>query len=90
MSKKFYKPKLNPILHNLSKQKTEEEKRPNHPKFMTSSELAKIEWSGVRENKISGEYEFWILGEIKERVSGMAVAADPGILERKHRELFAL
>jgi hypothetical protein len=37
-------------------------KRPDHPDFMDSSELAGIEFSGLRHNSISDYMEFWVLG----------------------------
>lgn len=85
-----YRPKLNPILHNLSKSVSGEDKRPNHFKFMTAGELAKAEWSGVRENPLTKDIEYWVLGEIKARVTAEQAAADPGILEKAHRELFGM
>ena len=44
---------------------TEKFQRPDHEDFRTHSELKKIEFSGVRHNSISMEWEIWILGEIK-------------------------
>lgn len=38
-------------------------KRPNHPDFMDSSELAKIEFTGVRHNSLSHYQEMWVLGK---------------------------
>lgn len=47
--------------------KEEEFKRPDHNDFRTTSELKSLEFSGVRNNSITNEWEIWILGEIKGR-----------------------
>jgi len=39
--------------------------RPDHSDFKDRMELQKEKWSGVRANSISGDIEFWVLGEIK-------------------------
>lgn len=45
--------------------RTENFKRPDHPDFMDSSELKKKEFSGVRLNKISQEWEIWTVGDLR-------------------------
>jgi hypothetical protein len=70
--------------------KTESFKRPNHPDFMTSSELKKIEFSGVRKNEHVLEWEFWILGEVRKTVHFTEVAKDQYALTRAHVELFQM
>ena len=82
--------KLNPILHNLSKAASGEDKRSDHPDFATSSELKKREWSGVRLNSITDTYEFWVAGEIRKTLPMVAVQADYMSLERAHVELFGI
>lgn len=82
--------KLNPILHNLSKAASGEDKRPDHPDFLTTSELKKKEWSGLRLNSLIDTYEFWVAGEIKKTIGVMAVKADYMALERAHVELFGI
>lgn len=42
--------------------------RPNHADFMDSSELKKIEFSGLRHNSISDCMEIWVLGERRREV----------------------
>jgi len=39
--------------------------RPNHPDFMSGSELTKIEFSGIRENSITGDVEIWTAGDLR-------------------------
>ncbi len=84
--------KLNTIIRSVNTangySKTEEFKRPNHPDFMTSSELKTAEWSGVRQNMVSREWEFWICGEIKKRVHENEVLKDPLALSHAHLQLF--
>lgn len=90
MNRKNPTHKLNTIIRTVGSTpwKTEDFKRPNHPDFMTSSELAKAKWSGVRQNEILREWEFWILGEIKARVTEAQAQQNPLILEKTHLELF--
>ncbi len=80
--------KHNNIIRGVDGGKTESFKRPNHPDFMTSSELKKMEWTGVRQNEITREWEFWIVGEIKERVHESV--ATPAKLLQVHLDLFGL
>ncbi len=82
--------KLNPILHNLAASISGEMKRSNHPDFATTTELKAKEWSGLRHNSLSMEYEFWVVGEIKARVSDMTVASEPFALEKAHSLLFGI
>ena len=39
--------------------------RPDHPDFKTESELRKANWSGIRINSMTNEWEIWIDGERK-------------------------
>jgi hypothetical protein len=43
----------------------EEFKRPDHPDFKDSKELAKLGWSGIRHNSITDYMELWVDGERK-------------------------
>lgn len=79
--------KLNTIMRTLGG-KTEHFKRPNHPDFLTTEELKKIEFSGVRQNEITREWEFWLVGEIKAVLSEAAVQADNSLLAKTHVEIF--
>lgn len=69
---------------------TEEFKRPDHPDFALTSELIAQEFSGVRFYQVTGDFEFWILGEIVKTVSKAAVEMDPALLYRAHNEVFHL
>lgn len=63
-------------------------KRPNHVDFMTSAEHKKNKTTGIRKNDMAMEYEFWILGEIVQKVSFKEVATTPEALEKAHLEVF--
>ena len=80
--------KHNNIIKHVSTWESEGFQRPNHPDFMDSSELKRMEWTGVRQNEISREWEFWIVGEIKERVH--ETVATPQKLKQVHMDLFGL
>lgn len=80
--------KHNNIIKKVSTWESENFKRPNHPDFMTSSELKAAQWTGVRQNEISREWEFWIVGEIKARIP--EAEATPQKLHDTHIELFGL
>jgi len=84
------KAKLNPILFNLSKSITEDVKRPDHPDFLTSSELKAKEWSGVRLNSLIDTFEFWVAGEVRKTIAAELVRADYMLLEKAHVELFGI
>ena len=43
----------------------EDFRRPNHPDFLTSSELKRIEFSGIRHNSITNNIEIWTLGDLR-------------------------
>jgi hypothetical protein len=69
---------------------TESFKRPDHPDFALTSELKKQEFSGVRFYEATGDFEFWILGEVVKRVTKVAVELDPSLLYKAHNEVFQL
>lgn len=86
--KKTFNFKHNNIIKHVTNWESGEFKRPDHPDFMTSTELKKAEWTGVRQNEISREWEFWIVGEIKKRIP--EAEAFPDVLHAAHIELFGL
>lgn len=63
-------------------------KRPNHPDFKTSSELKQAKFTGLRENNMALEYEFWVLGEIRKTVKFIDAQKDPMALQKAHMEVF--
>lgn len=64
--------------------------RPNHPDFMTSSELAKIEFTGIRHNSITNDCEFWILGNLEKKVTKEEVLMNGTAISRAWEEIFGL
>jgi hypothetical protein len=80
--------KLNNIIKKVSNWESGEFKRPNHPDFMTSSELSVIEFSGIRQNEITRTWEFWVGGKIAASLS--EEAATPQALRKMHTDLFLL
>lgn len=81
MDAKDYKP-----IRKYKKAESLEFKRPDHPDFMDSSELKKKEFSGVRVNKISNEWEIWTVGELKAH----GPAADQVAFMQAYQEVFQI
>lgn len=73
------------IVHNNP---TGSERRPDHYDFMTSSELKRAEFSGMRQNQLAMQWELWLVGEIKGTVSFEAAAKDHLAVTRMHAEVF--
>jgi len=76
------------IISSISK--SEEFKRPNHTDFMTSSELKKDKFSGVRHNSISDMQEIWILGTLSGSMAISEIAISPEKWEALYRDVFGL
>lgn len=66
--------------------KTEEFKRPDHPDFMSSSELAQMRWSGIRHNSLIDKLEIWYDGVVK----GEFGKHEQERLEKAFAEIFGL
>ena len=66
------------------------DKRPDHNDFRDSSELKKLEFSGIRKNSITDEIEIWILGEIKEKIHRSQVLVNPKAVEEALARVLAL
>lgn len=64
--------------------------RPNHPDFMDSSELKKAEFSGLRQNSISGDMEIWVAGQRRKTVSLVSMQLDKHAVEKAYAEVFGL
>ena len=61
----------------------EDFKRPNHPDFMTSGELKKMKFNGIRSNSITEDLECWIEGEVVVVSSKLARSINPNDFEQK-------
>lgn len=68
----------------------EDFKRPNHPDFMTGSELSEMKFSGLRSNSITNDSEIWLEGEVVSRVTVAQLAQDPMAISKAMEEVFAL
>ena len=82
--------KVTPVLRDPRNFKTESFKRPDHQDFWTSSECKQHKLSGVRQNKIALQWEFWILGELVRTVSFADTAKDPLALTKAHVDVFCM
>ena len=71
---------------NWEKQRDPNFKRPDHPDFMSASELKKMEFSGVRRNSLSKHWEIWLVGELK----AFGDEKDVNAFAAAYEEIFAL
>ena len=68
----------------------EDFKRPSHPDFQDSTELAASDFSGFRHNIITDDAEIWVKGRIERRISKAEVLLDPLAINKAMCEVFAL
>lgn len=68
--------------------KTENFKRPSHMDFMTSEELKKAEFSGLRANSVTEDLEIWVFGELRKRISRFAWENNPNAIADAMQEIF--
>lgn len=68
----------------------EDFKRPDHPDFHTSSELAKNQWSGIRHNSVTNDAEIWLLGEMMVAISPEQVNLNMHAIDEAYAEIFGL
>ena len=68
----------------------EDFKRPNHPDFMTSSELAKAKFSGLRRNAIALQSEIWLLGDLVVAISDEELKRNPQAVNIAMQDIFQL
>lgn len=76
-----------PFKHNAP---TESFRRSDHNDFATSAELKDRAFTGVRDNSVTGNLEFWILGNIEKEVTATAATLNPDWQQEVFQELFAL
>lgn len=65
-------------------------KRSNHPDFMYSSELKKIQFTGIRHNSILDTYEIWTLGDLRASMSRLEAELNPERWEALYSSVFGL
>lgn len=68
----------------------EDFKRPDHPDFWDSKELAANRWSGFRHNSLTNHAELWVDGVLKASISPEAVRLDPLAMNKAYEEIFCL
>ena len=75
----------------MKKHEDFDSKRPDHPDFMTSFELQKTKFSGLRHNSISHELEIWVDGEIRKRLTQAELQYDSDLaIANAFKEVFRL
>lgn len=68
----------------------EDFRRPDHPDFQDSSELAKAGFSGMRHNSISDYVELWVDGVKKMEMLISVYRNQPELWASKYSEVFGL
>lgn len=68
----------------------EDFKRPDHPDFMTASELKAIKFSGLRRNEMGLCSEVWMLGEAVITISDEELRRNPKAINIAMEDVFAL
>lgn len=64
--------------------------RPDHPDFMTASELTDLEFSGMRFNSVTEDTELWILGVMVDRVTKVMLSMNPKAINQMMEEQLGL
>lgn len=82
--------KDNFILQNIKKQFSGEVHRPNHPNWMTSSEIAKAKISGIRDNEQGQQFELWLEGELVVKVTYDEAILDRNLFSKRQIEYFGI
>lgn len=68
----------------------EDFQRPNHPDFLTSEELKKAEYSGLRRNEMALTTEIWMLGDCVISITDEELSRNPQAINIAMEEVFAL
>ena len=68
----------------------EDFKRPNHPDFMSSSELKVLKFSGLRHNSLTDRAEIWVLGNLEREITRTQILLDPMAINKAWADVFAL
>lgn len=66
----------------------EEFKRPDHPDFMTSVELGKMGFNGIRVNTIGRQLEFWLNGLVAFYATEAELAVNERAFLEKYKNFF--
>lgn len=65
-------------------------KRPTHPDFLDSSELKKIEFTGIRHNSLINAMEIWTLGDLRGSIPDHEVLLYPEKFNALYADIFGL
>lgn len=76
--------------HKIEEREIEDFKRPDHLDFMTTEELKKAEFTGYRQNSVSGNSEIWLMGELKASIGSYELDQDPQAINKAMQEIFML
>lgn len=68
----------------------EDFRRPNHNDFATASELQERKFSGYRVNSITEDFEIWVMGYLKRKVSKVELTQNPKAINEAFEQVFAL
>lgn len=68
----------------------EDFKRPNHNDFATAKELQERKFSGYRVNSITEDFEIWVLGFLKRKISKIELTQNPKAINEAFEQVFAL
>lgn len=74
----------------MNKSKEPDFKRPNHADFMDSSELKKIQFSGIRHNSLINTMEIWTLGDLRGSMPDHEVMLYPEKFNTLYADIFGL
>lgn len=72
------------------KKPTEGFDRPDHPDFMDTQELKKINFSGIRHNSLSEDIEIWVDGTIAKSITKFSRSMDERAVRKALEEVFGL
>ena len=68
----------------------EDFKRPDHTDFMSSEELKKAGFSGLRRNNLAGQAEVWICGELTIAITDDELRRNPQAINIAMEDAFAV
>lgn len=74
----------------LKTKKEPDFKRPNHADFLDSSELKKMEFSGIRHNNLIQTMEIWTLGDLRGSIPDHEVLLYPEKFNALYADIFGL
>lgn len=64
--------------------------RPNHPDFLTSTELKQTQFTGIRHNSLNEACEIWLIGELMASISPEMMNLNMHAIDDAFAEVFSL